>query len=106
MKFTITPGHARFTSADVRRVIEHDDVKIFEIDMNTKYCDVYTMISRDVIDVVIVKNDDTLDGDPTTDANTIITFNLPDVTHAWTAITTSRTRYTVRVVLYRYPVGD
>lgn len=103
MDVTITPGYARFDKEDVLFVVDHDDVKVIEIDMLTKYCSVWTAQGATDVDVFIDKNEDTLEFDRATTAPTIVTFTFPegDDTYDWHVIVEPRTRYTARIVLYR-----
>lgn len=101
MDFTITPGHARFTKQDVLMVVDHDDVKIFEIDMHTKYCEVWTGSNTCEITVFITKGERTLHHDTNAEFPTMITFSLPEnEADDWTVLAETA-RYTTRIVLYR-----
>lgn len=102
MDFTLTPGYARFDREDVLFTVNHDDVKVIEVDMVTKYCTLWTAQGGGSVDVFIDKNEDTLSFDPTATAPTILTFTFADSDeYDWHVLVDPRTRYTARIVLYR-----
>lgn len=82
------------------QVVDHNDVKIFEIDLESKYPGPVTVAQdSEKISVMILVGENTLDTNPNLNDVTYLDFYLSNA-HDWKVLTDG-SRYTVRVVMYR-----
>ena len=98
MDYELTEGQIRVSEDGVLQVIDHDDVKVFEIDLVSKYPgDMITWSSGGKIGVDMFASDRTLDADCNASPTS---FSLPLDSMNWILVAEG-SRYTVRVIAYR-----
>lgn len=97
----IIPGYIRTHEDSVRLIADHDDVKIWEIDTDSKRPTVngYMFGPDDTISVYLTYDEGTLRIDP--DATDDTVFKLTGLNGDWT-IAAEASRYTVTVFAYKW----
>lgn len=98
MDYELRPGQIRVDDDAVMQVIDHDNVKVFEIDLMSKYPgDVITWSMGDRIGVDMFAGEHTLEVGKSPDPTT---FTLPLNSMDWVLVAQA-SRYTARVIAYR-----
>lgn len=107
---TVQAGQIQVST--VAEVISHDDVRIYEIDCHSKYftAEVVSEFRTDAdgpawsYKLWLTGNDRTRNADKTTEAPTVLTFEVPaEESSRWQLMSDDTGRYSVRAVLFRQP---
>ena len=105
MKYTITPGQIEINEDGVTQIIDHDNVKVFELDLASKYPgNVVDWSTLNQKGVLLFAGERTLYANISVQEPTCFTLDLEDGGEgdAWDwIIVATGSRYTIRVVVYR-----
>lgn len=103
MEFELIPGQVQVSENGVQLIADHENVKVFEIDLISKYPGLIIGWSTGGrIGIDIFADENTLSAVHDAQATT---FSLPLDSLTWTMMSTG-SRYTVRVVAYRRMTDD
>lgn len=103
--WTIEPGQIKISEDGVWLVIDEENVKVWEIDLESKYPSLLPAYVNNSegghgYEVYIVADEDTIKIDDETEKTT--KFVIHGLERGWFFMVDGA-RYTVRIVMYRYP---